>query len=141
MIVVAIIGLLAAMAIPAYQGYIAKAKAAAAYADIAIGKTGYEVAVQNNAANDAAEYLVKSGLAEETGNCSSISAAVPGANTAVITCTIRSPGYLAGASGTAPTIALYRTTKGRFHCVTSGFAGAEYIPPGCSDHAGSDDAS
>ncbi|HEY0490257.1 MAG TPA: prepilin-type N-terminal cleavage/methylation domain-containing protein, partial [Telluria sp.] len=40
MIVIAIIGVLAAIAIPAYQDYLAKAKATAAYADIAAGKTG-----------------------------------------------------------------------------------------------------
>ena len=37
MIVVAILGILAAVAIPAYQDYIAKSKATAAYADISAG--------------------------------------------------------------------------------------------------------
>jgi type IV pilus assembly protein PilA len=42
MIVVAIIGILAAIAIPAYQDYIAKAKASSALSDIRGGQTAYE---------------------------------------------------------------------------------------------------
>src|ERR1041385_7746828 len=42
MIVVAIIGILAAVAIPAYQDYIAKSKAGAAIGEISMGKTGVD---------------------------------------------------------------------------------------------------
>ncbi|MCE7915950.1 MAG: pilin, partial [Nitrosomonas sp. PRO5] len=42
MIVVAIIGILAAVAIPAYQDYTIKSNAAAALAEIAPGKVGFE---------------------------------------------------------------------------------------------------
>lgn len=42
MIVVAIIGILAAIALPAYQSYVAKAQSAAALAEIAPGKLGVE---------------------------------------------------------------------------------------------------
>ncbi len=114
MIVVAIIGILAAIAIPAYQDYVAKAKANAAYADIAGGKTGYELAVVEGSATSATQYLEKAGLAAgsatnpATGNCTTITAAAPGANTAVLTCLINKPGRL----GAAPTIALHRSTKG-----------------------------
>lgn len=45
MIVVAIIGILAAVAIPAYQDYTIKSNAAAALAEIAPGKVGFEQAV------------------------------------------------------------------------------------------------
>ena len=48
MIVVAIIGILAAVAIPAYQDYIAKAKFSAALAEVSAGKTGFEVALNDN---------------------------------------------------------------------------------------------
>ncbi|TXF98825.1 pilin [Massilia arenae] len=50
MIVVAIIGILAAVAIPAYQNYVAKAKFSAALAEVSGGKTGYDVAMNEGAA-------------------------------------------------------------------------------------------
>lgn len=140
MIVVAIIGILAAVAIPAYQDYIAKAKATAAYADISGGKTSYEMAVVEGKTEDDA-YLAAAGLAAKTGNCSEIEAAAPGANTAVLTCTIESAGRLAAAPGTAPTIALHRSTRGLYSCVATGFAEDEkFFPAGCLGEAAADDA-
>jgi len=47
MIVVAIIGILAAVALPAYQDYIAKSKFSAALAEISPAKTGFEVALND----------------------------------------------------------------------------------------------
>jgi type IV pilus assembly protein PilA len=134
MIVVAIIGILAAIAIPAYQDYIAKSKAAAALADIAAGKTGYELAVVDGSGTTAALLLEKAGLAAATGNCGTIAAATPGAQTAVLTCTIASPGRL----GASPTIALHRSTKGIYTCVTA--IDAKYRPTGCVATAPADDA-
>lgn len=131
MIVVAIIGILAAVAIPAYQDYIAKSKAAAAYADISGGKTGYEMAVVEGKTTEDDDYQTKSGLANKTGNCSAVSVVAPGATGgAVITCTIDSPGRL----GTGATIALHRSTEGAYSCVATNFAdGDKFMPTGCSD--------
>ena len=50
LIVVAIIGILATFAIPAYSDYVAKAKVGAAIAEISPGKTGYEVMVNEGKA-------------------------------------------------------------------------------------------
>lgn len=136
MIVVAIIGILAAVAIPAYQDYIAKSKAAAAYADIAGGKTGYEMAVVEGGAADATAYLAKAGLAAATGNCTKIEAFEPGTDTAagyapVLTCTIASPGRL----GEAPTISLERNGAGLYACSTD-IAEQKFRPSGCTAVAG-----
>jgi len=134
MIVVAIIGILAAVAIPAYQDYIAKAKATAAYADISGGKTGYEMAVvqglpdSGGAPAGAAAYLAAAGLSGSTGNCTSITADVPADGVGSVTCTIASPGRL----GTAPTIELARSAEGTYACIATGFAETEYMPVGCA---------
>lgn len=45
MIVVAIIGILAAIAIPQYQDYVAKSQATSGYAELSPVKTAYEVAI------------------------------------------------------------------------------------------------
>ena len=47
MIVVAIIGILAAIAIPAYQDYVAKSQWAAALAEVAPGKIGFDLALND----------------------------------------------------------------------------------------------
>ena len=47
MIVVGIIGILAAIAIPAYQDYTVKAQVAGALAELMPGKLGYELAIDN----------------------------------------------------------------------------------------------
>ena len=68
MIVVAIIGILAAVAIPAYQDYVAKSKFAAALGEVSAGKTGFEVKL-NEGVTPAAPGDV--GLsATATANCS-----------------------------------------------------------------------
>ncbi len=48
MIVIAIIGILAAIAIPAYQDYIAKSQMTSALAEISPGKTQYEMNLNTN---------------------------------------------------------------------------------------------
>ena len=136
MIVVAIIGILAAVAIPAYQDYIAKSKATAGYADIAAGKTGYELAVVEGmpAGSVAADYLAKAGLAGTTGNCTTITAALPtttAGTSPVLTCDIANPARLATTAGTAVTIALSRSDLGVYTCVTSNMA-TRFRPAGCA---------
>jgi len=149
MIVVAIIGILAAVAIPAYQDYIAKSKATAAYADIAAGKTGYEMAVVEGmpVGADAAAYLAKAGLAAATGNCTKIEAFEPadpadapaeGDTPApdfspALTCTIANPGRL----GADVTISLERNSAGNYACSTN--VEAKFRPTGCTEVAGTPD--
>lgn len=126
MIVVAIIGILAAIAIPAYQDYVARAKASAAYADIAAGKTAYEFNFVNGTANT----LAVVGLAASTGNCSTIAVTNVDANGAAapaIRCTINAPGRL----GANSTISLNRTEAGLYTCTTTVMPDA-FRPVGCN---------
>lgn len=132
MIVVAIIGILAAVALPAYQDYTARAKASAALADISAGKTRYELNF-NEGTTIAAPADI--GLLAATGNCQTISVTAPattgetaGAATPAIQCTIRSPGRL----GASAIIQLNRSAEGLMSCVTSGFSDDKFKPSGCA---------
>ncbi len=135
MIVVAIIGILAAIAIPAYQDYIAKSKATAALADIAAGKTSYELIYTEKGATALSGDAKVIGLNTTTGNCAltggdGITIATPngtGVATGAISCTINNPGRL----GAGATISFDRTTDGLYECKTTVMA-AEYRPAGCS---------
>ncbi|GAB3404696.1 pilin [Massilia agilis] len=66
MIVVAIIGILAAVAIPAYQDYVAKSKFAAALAEVSGGKTAYDMKIIDGVA---APTVADAGLKTPTTNC------------------------------------------------------------------------
>jgi len=67
MIVVAIIGILAAVALPAYQNYTVKAKVGAALGSVASVKTAIGVCIQENGGDDAECDSGKSGIPAETG--------------------------------------------------------------------------
>lgn len=129
MIVVAIIGILAAIAIPAYQDYVAKSKATAALADITGGKTQYELL----ATEGTPQTTTLVGLATETGNCSTISvtatAAAGSATTAALKCVIKNPGRL----GASAAIQYDRTAEGLYKCKTISFADQKFAPAGCSN--------
>lgn len=80
MIVVAIIGILAAVAIPAYSDYQAKAKVAAGLSEISGGKTAFELKLGDGETPSTPEQI---GLQPKTANCDPI--AVTGTT---ITCAI-----------------------------------------------------
>lgn len=66
MIVVAIIGILAAVAIPAYQNYVAKSKFAAALSEVSAGKTGFDIKM-NEGTNPSS--VADANLQASTSNC------------------------------------------------------------------------
>lgn len=136
MIVVAIIAILAAIALPMYQNYVAKAKATAALADLSSHKTQFELEVSEGRTPTAASvgFHTSSAGAASTGNCSTIAVAATG-----MTCTINNPGKL----GAGATIALNYsdetvannvvTSAGGFTCdATFGTDADQFIPAGCS---------
>lgn len=127
MIVVAIIGILAAIAIPAYQTYIAKSQASAGLAEIAGVKTGYEALVSEGTAITGLKQI---GLPANTSErCSVLSATTydpaTGEATDAIVC------ELAGSPKVLGTfIALNRAGSGVWTCTTD--LDAEYMPKGCT---------
>ncbi len=127
MIVVAIIGILAAIAIPAYQDYIAKAKAASALSDIRGGQTAYEVLATTGAASGVTTALI--GLPATTAHCNlTVADTVAGTvTTGAISCGIINPGSL----GTGAAIQYNRSTDGLYTCVTTSIV-AKYRPTGCT---------
>jgi len=92
MIVVAIIGILAAIAIPAYQNYTAKATATSALADI----TGGKVNIESKLAEGPLTFVANTGKVEEIGlktktnNCNGVAAQVDSATGATaIVCEVK----------------------------------------------------
>lgn len=88
MIVVAIIGILAAVALPAYQDYTAKAQVAAALAEVTPGKVNIESKITDGVAVAAAADI---GLQGVTSRCSAITPTFVVANkgVATIACTVK----------------------------------------------------
>ena len=132
MIVVAIIGILAAIAIPAYQDYVAKSKAGAALSDIRGGLTAYELL----ATEGGTQSLTTVGLHQTTGNCSLIGVtqtAATGATSPALKCTIATPGRL----GAGATIQLDRAADGLYTCVIANFSDGKFAPAGCGAAGGS----
>ncbi|MGP9518071.1 pilin [Psychrobacter sp. AOP7-C1-14] len=139
MIVVAIIGILAAIAIPAYQDYTAKSKASAALADISALKTNYEIAFNEKGASGVS--LAALGATAETGNCTLTVTApsVTGATGATtdtndaIKCAVKNSGRL----GESSTIQYDRKAAGNFECTTTNIA-SNFIPSGCENRTSGD---
>ncbi len=133
MIVVAIIGILAAIAIPAYQDYIARSQVNRVLGELASIKTASEEALTVQG---------KDGVVDETvtgATLSNLTAALPtvtlsrAANTIVITNTMAGN---SAAAVNATVITLTRDNQGAWTCaVTPGNAAtwkASYLPGGCT---------
>lgn len=113
MIVVAIIGILASIAIPQYQDHVAKSKFGAALGEVTAGETGVDTELVLVPDHTAAEVLDLSKLQASTANCTNTStAAVAGVTTLV--CTI--VGGSADVAGKK--ITLSRDAAGVWSCAT-----------------------
>lgn len=130
MIVVAIIGILAAVAIPAYQDYIAKSQVTAALAEVDPGKNQFEILLNDGATAIADAKAV--GLALTSERCSTVTVSFTSADGAgSIVCTIKGTTRVL-----TKTIGVYRATSasgGAWSCTTSlaSAADANLIPKGC----------
>ncbi|RNF84257.1 pilin [Montanilutibacter psychrotolerans] len=128
MIVVAIIAILAAIALPAYQDYVARSQATAGLADIRGGETAFEELI--NRGSTLASSAAAIGLQNATPRCSSIKtegAAFSQDQNKTITCVLAgNPKVL------AKTIILTRTTNGVWACSTGNGLADKYKPGNCT---------
>ena len=129
MIVVAIIGILAAIALPAYQDYVAKSQVTAGLADIRGGVTAFEEGIQlgnRTGAPTAADI----GLQGSTARCSAIT---PNGNWSAtgqkLTCTLKGNPKVNGKQ-----VILTRAASGAWNCTTDLPAAdkTKYNPTGCN---------
>ena len=125
MIVVAIIAVLAAIAIPQYQTYVARSQATAALDEISPGRTAYETLV-NQGTTDGTVYndVNNLGLVSETDRCT-ISAEVPVAGEGSISCVLKG-----GPAVKDKRIDLKRDGSGQWSC--SSTLDQKYAPISCA---------
>ena len=129
MIVVAIIAILAAIALPAYQNYVAKSQVTAGLADIRGGVTAFEEGIQSGTQTTAVTPAIL-GLSATTARCSAV--ATTGAWTATngqkIECTIQGNPKVTGTK-----IALERNASGAWQCKVTAGTGydTKFNPAGC----------
>jgi len=95
MIVVAIIGILAAISIPAYQNYVAKSQVSVGFADISGAKTNIEAKLSEGISNALAGPSAV-GLAATTAACSAITADVAKNGTSTVSCTLKGSSRIDG---------------------------------------------
>ena len=124
MIVLSIIGILAAIAFPAYQNYTVRSIAAAALAEITPGKAAFEHAINENRTPSPVPGLPGFiGIGASTNYCTVTLIATA---TGSITCTARNgmPGRFNG-----KTITLNRTAEGLWGCTSD--LDSKYKPGKC----------
>ena len=129
MIVVAIIGILAAVALPAYQDYTAKSQIAAGLAEITPGKVNVESKITDGLAA-AIALPADVGLQATTNRCT-ITAAVATNGQSTLECTLKGASLIAGKKVTWARTADNATTgvSGTWTCTTT--AAAKLSPKDC----------
>ena len=129
MIVVAIIAILAAIALPAYQNYVARAQVTAGLADIRGGVTAVEEIINRGTGTID---LAAAGLRTPTTRCSTV--AVSGTHgatpTASLTCTLAGNPRVVGRVVTLTRVA----ATGAYNCTVTGSPAldANLLPTGCT---------
>lgn len=123
MIVVAIIGILAAVALPAYSSYQATSKVSAGLAEISAAKTTMETTL--NAGTDVAADTDIGLIDADSGNCDFDASGAVAGGVASIECTIKN----APPAVNGLTITWSRDADGAWTCAST--APAKYTPKTC----------
>ncbi|MDG2537169.1 pilin [Dyella jiangningensis] len=127
MVVVAIVAILAAIAMPQYQTYVARSQATAALAEIKPGEIAYETLINQGTITGAFYNNVGNlGLDAETQRCS-ITAQVPVAGAGSVSCVLKGSPAIQGKE-----LVLNRDTAGQWSCNTN--LDANYAPASCTPH-------
>ncbi len=127
MIVVAIIAILAAIALPAYQNYVAKSQVTAGLADIRGGVTAYEEGIQSGTQTGTPS-AADLGLATSTARCAiTVGGSWTAASGQTITCALKGNPKVNTSS-----ILLTRDGSGSWNCSTTGSLDAKFKPAGCA---------
>lgn len=122
MIVVAIIGILASVAVPLYQTYIAKTQVQSGLYEISAARPLLEVQVNDG---NSAITLADLGLKSITPNCSAITVVGNGSTDEwTLMCVLKGTPVVAGR-----TISYIRTGAGLWECVTGAPGGLAALPP------------
>ena len=106
MIVVAIIGILAAVALPAYSSYQATSKLTAGLAEISAGRTGFEIEKNNGTETPSVAAI---GLSASTENCE-----IDTTETTIVCVIANAPTQIEGA-----TLTWSRSEQGAWSCATT----------------------
>lgn len=121
MIVVAIIGILAAIALPAYQDYVAKSQITAGLSEVTSGKTAFEAKVLTESV--VTFDLVDIGLPASTPRCD---LSMDPSDTGFIRCTLKGNPTVNG-----KTVEIARITSGTWACKVDSSIPTKYYPVGC----------
>ncbi|HIQ45706.1 pilin [Ectopseudomonas khazarica] len=126
MIVVAIIGILAAIALPAYQDYVAKSQATSGLADIRGGVTAFEEGIQSGRSATSSPSPEEIGLQSSTPRCTiSTSGTLGDAQGQEIECSLKGNPKVLG-----KVVTLTRNSSGAWNCTSD--VDSKYLPGGCN---------
>ena len=137
MIVIAIIGILAAIAIPAYQSYTAKSQVAAGLAEISPAKTNAEAKLAEGISAASITGASALGVQADTSRCV-IEAKVEKAGASVIQCKLKGTSAISGKliQWTRPDDNASTGEIGAWKCETN--VAADFMPKTCEAGAGTE---
>lgn len=134
MIVVAIIAILAAIALPQYQNYVARSQATAGLADITPGKTAMEEQINNGIVTAASYAPAEIGLQTTTERCT-VASTADNTGVGTIDCTLKGNPKVKGVK-----LTWSRNASGLWSCAATGSPASgtlatfkdKFAPKGCN---------